>query len=242
MRKGFWTAVAGIFVLALAGGCARYTDLNEGISEMATRNVPERLKEINGVYKVGPMDGLGIVVQDNPNLAATVIVRPDGCITFSPLGDVYAEGKTPEELSEELNKGLASRIIDVETTVTVLGFNSKKIYVFGEVGTPGPQAFTGIVTVIDAIANARGVTIRSKRGSVRLVRGALENQKVFKIDLRKIVREGDANLNLMLQEGDIVYVPKNVFAEVGDAIDLALWPFRSLLSVVFLGAQVQNLQ
>ena len=242
MGKGFWTPVAGIVVLALAGGCARYTDLNEGFSEMASRNVPERLKEIHGVYEVGPMDELGIAVQDNPSLNTRVTVRPDGCVTMSPLGDVYVEGKTPEGISEELSKLLESRIRDVETTVTVLAFNSKRVYVFGEVGTPGPQAFTGIVTLVDAIANARGVNRRSAPGRVRLVRGALENQKVFKINLKKIIKEGDANVNLMLQEGDIVYVPTNVFAKVGDAIDLVLLPFRGLLSAVFMGAQVQNLQ
>lgn len=242
MEKGFWTPVAGILVLALAGGCTQYTDLNKGISEMATRNVPERLKEINGVYEVGPMDSLGIAVQDNTNLNVTVIVRPDGCITFSPLGDLYVEGKTPEGISEELSKQLESRIRDVETTVTVLAFNSKKYYVFGEVRSPGPQPFTGRVTVVDAIASAQYSTIRSAPKRVRLVRGALENQKVFRINLNKIIKEGDANLNLMLQEGDILYVPTNRYAIVGDAIDLLLRPFRSLLSAVFLGTQIQNLQ
>jgi len=240
MGRAFWMPLAGVFALALAGGCTRFTELNKGFSRIASRDVPERLKVINGTYKLGPPDVIEITVQDNPDLSTSVIVRPDGCMTFSPLGDVYVEGMTPEEVSLELNRRLEERIRDVETTVTVVGFNSKRISVHGEVRAPGPQAFTGDMTVADAIANAKFVTIRAKPKSVRLVRGGRENRKVFKINLNKIIEEGDADMNLMLQEGDHIYVPTNEFAWVGYQIDNVLYPFKSLLGALFTWSAVQN--
>jgi polysaccharide export outer membrane protein len=242
MGRAFWMPLAGVFALALAGGCTRYTDLNKGFSKIASRSMPERLKVINGTYKLGPPDVIEIRVQDNPDLSTSVIVRPDGCITFSPLGDLYVEGMTPEKISAELNKRLEERIRDVETTVTVVGFNSKKIYVNGEVNAPGPQPFTGDMTIAEALANARFVTVRAAPGSVRLVRGGRENRKLFKINLNEIIRKGDADMDLMLQEGDHIYVPANAFAKVGYAIDAVLWPFRSLLSAAFSVVAVQNVQ
>ena len=136
MEKSAWTAFAGFLALALLGGCTRFTDVREGINSIESRSVHERLKVINGTYKIGPPDVLQITVRDNADLATQAIVRPDGYITFPLLRDVYVEGMTPEEVSDVLNTELASYIKDVETTVTVIGFFSKKIFVFGEVRSP----------------------------------------------------------------------------------------------------------
>jgi len=241
MRKSVWAASAGFLALALLGGCTRFTDVREGINAIESRSVPERLKVINGTYKVGPPDVIRISVRDNADLATEAIVRPDGYNTFPLLGDGYVEGMTPEEISEMLDTELASYIKDVETTVTVIGFLSKKIFVFGEVNRPGPQPFTGDITLVEAIANAGSITLRSAPGSVRLVRGDLEKPKVFKINLKKITMKGRASLNLQLQENDIVFVPTNGFAKVGYAIDNVLYPFKSLLSAAFTTRAVQGL-
>lgn len=241
MKRSAWTAFAGFLALAVLGGCTRFTDVREGINSIESRSVPERLKVINGTYKIGPPDVLRITVRDNADLATEGIVRPDGYITFPLLRDVYVEGMTPEEISDMLDTELGSYIKDVETTVTVIGFFSKKIFVFGEVKKPGPQPFTGDVTLVEAIANAGSITIRSAPGGVRVVRGDLEKPKIFKISLKKITAKGRAGLNLQLKENDIVFVPTNGFAKVGYAIDNVLYPFRSLLTAVFTASAVQGI-
>jgi len=240
MGKGVWVALGGVIALTLTGGCTPYTDIREGINAIQSRSVPERLKVINGTYEVGPPDVIQITVRDNPDLTTDAIIRPDGYITFPLLGDVYVEGRTPEGISEVLDTELANYIKDVETTVTVVGFNSKKVFVFGEVRSPGPQPFTGDVTLVEAIASAGSITIRSAPRGVRLVRGDLESPKIFKVNLKKITMAGNANFNLQLKENDIVYVPSNVFAKVGYAIDNVLYPFRSLLGAAVTARAAQG--
>ncbi len=239
MDKSVQMAVVGMLCLAVLGGCTRYTDIREGINAIQSRSVPERLEVINGKYKIGSPDVINITVRDNIDLNIETVVRPDGNITFPLLGDVYVEGKTPEEVSRMLDTELANYIKDVQTTVHIVGFFSQKYYVFGEVNRPGPQPFTGDITLIDALASAGSLTIRSAPGRVRLVRPGLEKPEIFKINVNRIMKKGDGRLNLQLRESDIIYVPTNVFAKVGYAIDNLLYPFRSILGFAYTASLTQ---
>jgi len=224
-------ALLGTLGLVLLAGCSHFTDIREGV--LAAKDTPKRLEMINGIYKVGPPDLLTITVRDNKDLDTEVMVRPDGNITFPLLGDVYVDGLTPEEIAKKLDTDLANYVKDVETTVTVTGFNSKKVFLFGEVERPGPQMFTGNMTLVEAVAGAGSVTRKSAPGRVRLVRGDPEAPKVFKINLKDITMRGETEGNLQLKDGDIVFVPKNAWAIVGDSLDDLLYPFRSVLGLTY---------
>jgi len=233
-------ALMCVLSVAVLSGCAsRFTDVREGI--LAHKSEPRSLELINGTYKAEPPDVIEISVRDNRDLNTQVTVRPDGNITFPLLGDVYVAGMTPEEISKMLDEQLSAYIRDVQTTVTVTGFNSKKVYVFGEVYKQGPQPFTGDMTLVESVANAGGITLRSAPGSVRLVRGDIEAPKVFKINLKDITRRGQQFSDLQLKDGDIVYVPPNGFAKVGYALDNVLFPFRGLLGVAYSAAGAHSL-
>ena len=235
-------AVMCVLSAAVLSGCSsRFTDIREGI--LAHKSEPRALEANNGVYKVEPPDIIEITVRDNRDLNTQVTVRPDGNITFPLLEDrdVYVAGLTPKEISELLDKELSAFIRDVQTTVTVIGFNSKKVYVFGEVYRQGPQPFTGDITIIEAVATAGGITLRSAPGSVRLVRGDIEAPKVFKVDLNDIRLWGEQFADLQMKDGDIVYVPPNFFAKVGYALDNVLFPFRGLLGVAYSAAGAHSL-
>ncbi|HUS59287.1 MAG TPA: polysaccharide biosynthesis/export family protein [Planctomycetota bacterium] len=228
MGKLTGTALCCLCLAALAG-CHRYTDIRAGI--LATKGDSDRLEKINQRYKVGPPDELQVEVRDNRDLGVKVTIRPDGYITLPLLRDVYVADMTPVQISDMLDKEFTHYLKEVQTTVTVTGFNSKKVYVFGEVMRPGPQQFSGDMTVVEAIARAGSITLRAATGSVRLVRPDPEGgEKVFKIDLDDITIKGQSLANLQMNEGDIVFVPSTVLAKVGYAIDSVMWPFRGLLT------------
>jgi len=233
MRTNVRVVVTGLFVLVLLAGCSSYTDIRESINKIQSKQGEKRLEEMNGTYTVGASDVISITVRDNRDLNTEVVVRPDGNVTVPLLKDIYVEGLTPVEIAQKLDEEYANYIKDVETWVTVIGFNSKRIYVFGEVVRQGPQPFTGDVSLLDAISNAGSVTRQSSPTKIRVVRGDLSEPKIWKINLKNITMEGQAQYNLVLREDDIVFVPTNPFAKVGYAIDNLLYPFRSILAAAY---------
>jgi len=242
MGKMIQAALCSLFALAVLQGCGgqRFTDVRAGI--IAAKTDPARLEVINQRYKVGPPDELEVEVRDNRDLNARVTIRPDGYITLPLLRDVYVADMTPMQISEKLDQEYANYLKDSQTTVTVVGFNSKKVYVFGEVGQPGPQQFSGDMTVVEAIARARGVTTRAATGKVRLVRPDPDgSEKVFRIDLDDITIKGQSLANLQMNQDDIVYVPPTVLAKVGYAIDSVMWPFRGILTPLYGYSAIKNI-
>jgi protein involved in polysaccharide export with SLBB domain len=90
----------------------------------------------------------------------------------------------------------------------------KKVLVLGEVEDPGLLTFKKETTLVDAIAKAGGLTRRAVQDQVHVIRGDLKNPRFFKLDLKKLLREGDLSQNLVLKDKDIVYVPKRTLYKV----------------------------
>ena len=231
--------LACVAVLSGCGGGQEFTDLRESIR--IKKDEPQRLEVINGRYQIDPPDVLRIVVRDNKDMDTEVMVRPDGYITVPIVGDVYVAKQTPEKVATMLDEKFGQYIKDVKTNVTVIGFNSKKIYVWGEVGNPGPQPYTGDMTIVEAISQAGTITIRAQPKKVRLTRADPVKPKVFRVDLNEVTLRGVTDPNLQLLQDDIVYVPPNGFAKVGYAVDNVLFPFRGLLSIIYAWSAVQNI-
>jgi len=230
-------ALGSVLISGCWGRGTKYTELSSAIEARTRKAKDIKLDDerINGMYQIGPPDQIKITAAENDDLSTETIVRPDGYITFpfSKLHDVYAEGLTPKQLAEKLTQELSKYILDVQVTVEVTAFRSQSIFVFGEVGREGALAYNGEMSVLDAIGAARNITRRGKPRAILVVRGKPDNPEVFRVDMVKVTREGDSAQNIMLQEDDVVYVPPNIFARVGYAIDNVLFPFRSVLSAMY---------
>jgi len=179
-------------------------------------------------YVIGPSDGVEIEVANNPDLSRKAVVRPDGAIAFPFLGDVHAAGLTATELSKVLTDRLGVFVKNCEVTVTVAGFNSKRVFVLGQVGKQGPIPYTGTNTLVSALAEVGNTVEGASPKRVRLVRSENGASRIYIIDFDEIAIRGDSTTNISLRENDIVYVPKNWFAKVAAAIDTGLMPIRAL--------------
>tara|TARA_Y100000589_G_scaffold316876_2_gene342159 strand:- start:417 stop:1232 length:816 start_codon:yes stop_codon:yes gene_type:complete len=160
-------------------------------------------------------------------------IRPDGRITLPLLGSHFVAGKTPEQVSAELQQLAAQYYEDADVSLRVIGFNSKRIFVFGEVGRPGAYAYNGANTVLQTLAMAQPSRLADPE-HIHVLRpsGNGEMVKRMTIDLDKMVKEGDTTLDAVLNEGDILYVPANGFAAVGLALQQVLLPIQPAAKTV----------
>jgi polysaccharide export outer membrane protein len=182
-------------------------------------------------YRLEAPDEIAISVFPQSELDRTVTIRPDGKISLPLIGDVVTEGVTPEQLAEKLTEKFSRYVKNPSVSVIVTGFNSKKIYVVGEVFQQGAYPFTGEMTAFEAVEEAGSFTRRASLKRVILVRGDLKDPLVIDVNLRDVFKQGVKEKDLILQPEDIVYVPPNGFAKVGYAMEQVLFPFTPIFGL-----------
>ena len=166
-------------------------------------------------YRVGPRDILTITVWDHPELTipagefrsaetAGTVVGEDGNIFYPYAGVIKAAGKTVEEIREELTQKLSVYIEQVQLDVRVTAYRSQRVYVVGEVNTPGIQLVKDIpLTVLEAINSSGGLNPEADSRNIMLTR----NGKTYNINLLALYEGGDLSQNVPLENGDVLNVP-----------------------------------
>jgi polysaccharide export outer membrane protein len=192
------------------------------------------------LYTVYPPDMLRIDISPDAAMSTQVIVRPDGRISMPILGDVQVEGLTPAEIDEKLTEALAQYIRNVDVTVTVTGFHSKRYYVIGEVLRQRDYPLTGEISAWEAVAIAGGHTHRAALKSSRVIRG--DPPQVIRVDLGRVALKGETERDIILQENDIVYVPPCISAKIGYFMDNLLFPFSTILGAGRQAASIYYIQ
>jgi protein involved in polysaccharide export with SLBB domain len=110
--------------------------------------------ELPSDYVIGADDTLHISVWKEPDLTATLPVRPDGKISLPLLNDLPAAGLTPMQLAASITEKLRKYIADPRVTVVVAAMNSRRVFVTGEVVHPGAMALLPHMTMLQAISSA----------------------------------------------------------------------------------------
>lgn len=159
-------------------------------------------------YRINPGDILQVSVWKEPDLQMQLLVNPDGHFAFPLAGDVAAEGKTVEEIRQELAAKLGKLIPDVVVTVSTLKLEGNKIYVLGQVTRPGEFVITRAVDVMQAISMAGGTTPFAKQDDVRILRRGADGAQIAIPFRYSEVQEGrKLDQNIVLRAGDTVVVP-----------------------------------
>jgi len=160
-------------------------------------------------YIIGPEDVLEISVWKNSDLSKTVMVRPDGKISLPLIGDVRASGLTPEELRENIVKELGEYQQTVVASVIVDQINSYKVFVFGEVASPGVYSLKRRTSLVQVIAMAGGFNQFASRNDIIVIResdGEKSKRTVIRFD-DIVYSEKSTEKNIVLKPGDTVFVP-----------------------------------
>lgn len=168
-------------------------------------------------YTVGAQDVLTFTVWDHPELTIPAgefrsaeiqghLVDSEGRIFFPYVGEVRVEGLTLAEIRDEISKRLSRYIKNPQLDVRVAAFRSKKINVSGEVNTPGVVPVTDVpLTLVEALTLVGGETDTAALQRVQVVRDGVARR----FDVRALLEQGDLSQNMLLEDGDVVYVPEN---------------------------------
>jgi len=158
-------------------------------------------------YVIGPDDILTIVFWREKDMSSDVGVRPDGKISLPLINDVQASGLTPEQLRLSITEAAGKFVEDPSVTVVVKGINSRKVYITGQVGKPGPYPLGGPTTVLQLLATAGGVGEYSKSDKIVVMR--TENGKTVshKFNYKDVIQGKNLLQNIELKPGDTIIVP-----------------------------------
>lgn len=183
------------------------------LASLLVASTPCLFAEENLPYTIGPGDVLEISVWQHPELDRIVTVRPDGRMSFSLIGDVNANGLTPAKLDEVITKKLSEYVQKPEVTVVVTSIKSNQIIILGQVTRPGAYPMEESLTVLEAVAIAGGYTESAGLSKVTITRRSrAKNPKVIKVNLKKVIAEGDRGRDVILEPGDVVHLPKKASA------------------------------
>lgn len=160
------------------------------------------------------------------------IVRPDGKLDFPLIGELDVDGKSVTQVRSELEVRLAEYIKNPRVSINISKWGTTRVYVLGEVRTPGLYELDKSRRVLDAIGKAGAYTKDAAKRKVFLIHQDHQGAPI-NIDLIKMLREGDMSQNYELREGDVVYLNDN------GRIDFArdILPF---ISAIYMGNNIRN--
>jgi len=158
-------------------------------------------------YVVGPGDLLGISVWRDENLSRSVVVLPDGKISYPLVGEILAAGKTLTQLKRELEGKLSRYVTEAGLTVEVKQCNSMFIYTIGRVNVPGRHALLAPTNVLQALAMAGGLNPFARRDEVKVFRRQGARTVVYAFDYDDVAEGRHLETNIELKRGDVVIVP-----------------------------------
>ena len=194
------------------------------IESSARQNI-EGLTGITMAYVIGKGDLLSILVWNYPELniaaagaqalssssfpmrgaqsPAAYVVDQNGQIQFPYVGAIKLEGLTEMQARELLSERLLRSIKKPDITLRVQDFRSKKVYVDGEVRTPGNQSIEDVpMTLLEALTRAGGMLNSADQSSIVISRRGVS----YSVNIPALVRQGVNPSDILLINGDVVRV------------------------------------
>lgn len=166
-------------------------------------------------YLMTPGDQVILTVYGHPDLSSPVnsnttpyVVRPDGGMSVPLIGDVMCQGRSVREVTDEIQRRLAEYIIRPQVSVNITKLGTTRVYVLGEIKKQGLYELEKSHTLIDALAKAEGFTEKSAKKNVFVIRRG-QDEPLLKININDFLRKGKAANNIVLHEGDTVFLSSN---------------------------------
>lgn len=183
----------------------------------ADTSTSQQVKHLLGTpkpYTIGAGDVLNIVVWGHPdvNLPPSTLANSDvggytvnneGFVQFPFVGLIKLSGLTEAQARKALTTQLAKYLKDPQLTLRVQAYRSSRVYLDGEVRTPGLQPINDIpMTLPEALARAGGLTPLADRSAVAVTRQGVTTL----VDLERLTAEGVNPNRILLVNGDMVRV------------------------------------
>lgn len=172
------------------------------------------------VYHVGQGDVLRVVVWSQPELSGSFTVDAGGGISMPLIGAIKAAGRTVDEIEGDIRTKYADGYVkNPQVAIDVAEFKSQRVFVVGEVKTPGVVPLSGSLTLVEALTRVGSLT-ESAGGDLVVIRPAegkavdgpvLPNdqgaKEIMRLDVKLLQSKGPTS-NVALQDGDTIVVPR----------------------------------
>lgn len=226
MKRYHFLLFIGVIILCSSCGTTKNFSYFQDLDAYLQKEVA--LSDSAQEIRIKPDDQLGIVVSSvNPqavtpfnlptaaalspgnltqNSLPSYLVDSEGEINFPTLGKIRLAGLSVEEAVNLLQTRLEDYVKDPIVNIQILNF---RVSVLGSVNAPGPFYFTGQrVSILDAIANARDLTLYGRRDNVLLIRENGDKKEFIRFDLTNS-NSVFSSKYFYLQQNDIIYVESN---------------------------------
>jgi polysaccharide biosynthesis/export protein len=158
-------------------------------------------------YIIGAEDVLYIHVWREEPLSRSIPVRMDGKISLPLIDEIEAAGTTPKQLKEKITEKMKQFVENPVVSVTVMEANSFKVFVSGQVRTPGVYRLRSETTILQIIPMAGGLTEWADQKKILVIRKEGGKDKRITVNYKKLVKDGDLSQNIVLKAGDTIIVP-----------------------------------
>jgi polysaccharide export outer membrane protein len=162
-------------------------------------------------YRLGPEDVISVQVFGQERYSrGGITVPPSGRIALALIpGGVFVNGKTVDQVAEEIKKRYDEYIIDPQVTVSLDKASSYRYSIIGDVGSPGVKLMSRRLTVTEAIAEAGGVLATGSKSKIVVLRRQQDGMlQPIAVNVNAIYK-GQVADNTFLVPGDQIVVPGN---------------------------------
>jgi polysaccharide export outer membrane protein len=199
---------------------------------------PNETEVTTDEYILQPPDSVTIISTKIPLLRGsenspglTQVIKPDGTISLEDIGQIPVAGKTPRQVADIIAQKLSTLYkLEGQYPIDVQVVNrSKFYYVVGQVERPGAYIYTGRDSALQAIAKAVPTTLawEEKIQVIRPAKAPAERSLVFNLDFKKMAEHGHMDQNVLLEAGDVIYVPPTILASIGLTVQEIVGPIFS---------------
>jgi len=240
-----------IVLACLLAGCSTvktvHFDPTQKVQGTAINTAPDPSLLVPSLdpFRLGPGDIIDIEMPTMADSRCRVIVGADGMIYYHSVAGVDVWGKTLGEAKQALEHALKELYLYPSVSVTLDEVHSKCVWVMGRVTVPGLYPLTTPLTVIDILAEAKGLTASQATHTSQELADlshsfVIRNGHALPVDFKKLL-QGDMSQNIYLKPDDLVFIPSALSQSVyvlGSVLRGTLLPYSGNMTILNVIARV----
>lgn len=163
-------------------------------------------------YKISKYDVLDINIIGLKDISGLNAIRVgvDGYISLPFAGFIKVSGLTVPEAKDLLYSKLCEYYVIPDMSIIVREYGARYVFVAGEVQKQGMYALPiDKMNLFAALSSAGGITKRGRPKHISVVRVVDQQVIVKELNFDNFVKKQDIQQNVLLEDGDMVYVPKS---------------------------------
>jgi polysaccharide biosynthesis/export protein len=162
-------------------------------------------------YIVGEGDVLKVLVYDNDDLTTTVRVSGEQMITIPLIGPLNIKGLSISQIEDKIKTLFADGyLINPHVSIFIEEYRSRNVTILGQINKPGLYELREETTLLELLSTAGGVKDNAGGEAIIKRRQNSGNKRVniIKVDLKRLLEEGDTTLNAAIMDQDSIYISK----------------------------------